>query len=140
MATGTDQRTISEGITAAGFSHVAIAVTDLAAARHFYCDLLGFDELPRPDFGPGMWLRVGDLQLHFIETDQMPVSGPGFPHFALHVPTAEFEATMDALRRADVPFVRPPRSRVDFGVTVQAAFVTDPAGNVVEFTDVGPFV
>ena len=87
------------GVRIAGYSHVAIAVTDLAAARGFYCDLLGFEEIPRPDFGfPGMWLRVGDLQLHFLETDTMPVPGPGFPHFALHVPTEDYASTMDALR------------------------------------------
>ncbi len=33
-----------------------------------------------------------------------------------------------------------PSERVDFGTTVRAAFVSDPAGNVVELTDVGPLV
>ncbi len=126
-------------VTVAGYSHLAIAVTDLDAARRFYIDLLGFEDLPRPDFGvPGMWLRVGDLQLHFIETDTMPVPGPGFPHFALHVPSDRWAATMDALHTGGVPFVSEPSERVDFGTTVRAAFVSDPAGNVVELTDVGP--
>jgi catechol 2,3-dioxygenase-like lactoylglutathione lyase family enzyme len=125
--------------TVAGYSHLAIVVSDLAAARGFYCDLLGFEELPRPDFGiPGMWLRVGDLQLHFIEHETMPVGGPGFPHFALHVPTDAWDATMAALRGAGVTFVSEPSERVDFGREVRAAFVSDPAGNVVELTDVGP--
>ena len=127
------------GARVAGYSHVAIAVTDLTAARAFYIDLLGFEDLPRPDFGiPGMWLRVGDLQLHFIETDTMPVPGPGFPHFALHVPTDEWDTTMETLRDSGVTFIGEPGSRVDFGRTVLAAFVADPAGNVVELTDVGP--
>jgi glyoxylase I family protein len=127
------------GVRIAGYSHVAIAVTDLAAAHDFYCDVLGFTDLPRPDFGiPGMWLQVGDLQLHFIETDTMPVPGPGFPHFALHVPADEFAATMETLQSAGVTFLGEPNSRVDFGRTVRAAFVTDPAGNVIELTDVGP--
>lgn len=129
------------GVRIAGYSHVAIAVTDLAAARGFYIDLLGFEEIPRPDFGfPGMWLRVGDLQLHFLETDTMPVPGPGFPHFALHVPTDDYTSTMDALREAGVAFVGEPMERLDFGTTkVLQAFVADPAGNVVELTDMGPF-
>jgi len=122
-----------------GYSHVAIAVTDLAAAREFYCDLLGFEDLPRPDLGiPGMWLGVGNLQLHFIETDEMPVPGPGFPHFALYVPTEHFATTMQTLKDAGVAFLAEPSSRVDLGTEVWAAFVTDPAGNVVELTDVGP--
>jgi len=124
-------------ITVRGFSHVAISVTDLDAARAFYCGVLGFDELPRPDLGiPGMWLKVGDLQLHFIETDEMPIPGRGFPHYALHVPTDQFDTTMDALRAEGVAFLGKPSSRVDFGTTVLAAFVNDPAGNVIELTNV----
>ena len=99
-------------IAVTGFSHVAIAVTDLGAAREFYCGVLGFEELPRPDLGiPGMWLKVGALQLHFIETDEMPTPGRGFPHYALHVPTDEFEATIETLRDAGVPFLGEPSSR-----------------------------
>jgi extradiol dioxygenase family protein len=45
---------------------------------------------------------------------------------------------MAALRAAGVPFVSEPSERVDFGRPVHAAFVADPAGNVVELTDVGP--
>ena len=124
-------------IAVTGFSHVAIAVTDLGATRDFYCGVLGFDEIARPDFGfPGMWLRVGNLQLHFVETDQMPTPGNGFPHYALHVPTEEFAETMNTLRSAGVTFLGEPNARVDWGSTVWAAFITDPAGNVVELTNV----
>jgi catechol 2,3-dioxygenase-like lactoylglutathione lyase family enzyme len=130
---------VAAPVAVAGYSHLAIAVTDLTEARAFYIDLLGFTDLPRPEFGvPGMWLRVGDLQLHFIETDTMPIGGPGFPHFALHVPAEGWDATMAALEAAGVPFLSAPSEREDFGVRVRAAFVTDPAGNVVELTDVGP--
>lgn len=132
---------MTTGVTIHGYSHVAIPCTDLAATQAFYCDLLGFDELPRPDFGfPGLWLRVGDLQLHFIEVDDMGPPKPGFPHFALHVPTDAFQPTVATLEAAGVPFVGPPSSRVDFGVEVWAAFVSDPSGNVIELTNVGPLV
>lgn len=125
-------------VTIAGYSHVAISVTDLAAARRFYCDLLGFEELPRPDFGfPGLWLRVGDLQLHLGVVDEMKPSA-GFPHFALYVPTDEFDPTVAALRDAGVTFFGEPSSRDDFGTTVWQAFVTDPSGNVIELTNAGP--
>jgi len=128
------------GAAVAGFSHVAVDVDDLDAAKAFYCGTLGFTELRRPDFGfPGAWLAVGDLQLHLavVEGDRPPAVG--FPHFALHVPADAFEATMAALRDAGVAFLGEPGSRVDFGTTtVRAAFVADPAGNVIELTDVGP--
>jgi glyoxylase I family protein len=125
--------------TVSGYSHVAISVTDLDEARDFYCDVLGFEELPRPDFGfPGLWLRVGTLQLHLGVVDEAPTSGPGFPHFALYVPTEEFDTTIEAVRAAGVKMLGEPSSRVDFGTTVHAAFITDPSGNVIELTDVGP--
>lgn len=122
-----------------GFSHLAIVVTDLDAARTFYCGLLGFTELPRPDLGiAGMWLRVGDLQLHFIESDTMPIPGPGFPHFALHIPSDRWDEVIDELRSSGAPFLGEPTTRSDFGVEVRAAFLRDPSGNTVELTDVGP--
>ncbi|HEY3095696.1 MAG TPA: VOC family protein [Acidimicrobiia bacterium] len=125
--------------TVSGYSHVAISVTDLDAARDFYCDVLGFEELPRPDFGfPGLWLRVGSLQLHLGVAEQPPAPGPGFPHFALYVPSEQFDATIDAVRAAGVKMLGEPSTRVDFGTTVHAAFITDPSGNVIELTDVGP--
>ena len=105
----------------------------------FYCGQLGLSELPRPDFGvPGAWLRTGDLQLHLVETDTMPVPGPGFPHLAFYVPTDRFETTVAELAAGGVEVIAPPHRREDFGVPVWAAFVKDPAGNVVELTDVGP--
>jgi hypothetical protein len=33
-----------------------------------------------------------------------------------------------------------PSERADFGTRVRAAFISDPAGNVIELTDVGPLV
>ncbi len=122
-----------------GYSHVAISVTDLDAARDFYCAVLGFEVLPRPDFGfPGLWLRVGSLQLHLAVADEAPSPGPGFPHFALYVPTDEFDETIESVRAAGVKMLGEPSSRVDFGTPVRAAFITDPSGNVIELTDVGP--
>lgn len=125
--------------TVSGYSHVAISVTDLDEARDFYCDVLGFEVLPRPDFGfPGLWLRVGTLQLHLGVVDEAPSAGPGFPHFALHVPTDEFDATIESMRAAGVKMLGEPSARVDFGTPVRAAFITDPSGNAIELTDVGP--
>jgi glyoxylase I family protein len=122
-----------------GYSHIAISVTDLDEAREFYCDLLGFEVLPRPDFGfPGLWLRVGSLQLHLGVVDEAPSGGPGFPHFALYVPTDEFDATIESVRAAGVKMLGEPSSRVDFGTPVRAAFISDPSGNAIELTDVGP--
>ena len=124
----------------AGYSHANILVTDLSAAHAFYVEKLGFEVLPRPDFGgfPGAWYRVGDLQLHLSVVEEMPDLKGGFPHIALHVPADHFDDTVDLLKSRDVPFVMDTMSREDFGIPVRAAFCKDPDGNVVELTDVGP--
>ena len=125
--------------TIQGYSHLAIVATDVDEVRRFYCDLLGFEELPRPDFGiPGVWLRVGDLQLHVIELKDGGPDTSGARHFALYVPTESFQETMDTLKAAGVEFRGEPRTREDFGKTVLAAMINDPFGNVIELTDIGP--
>ncbi|MDI2125984.1 VOC family protein [Yinghuangia seranimata] len=118
-----------------GYSHIGVGATDLDAARAFYTGLLGFEELPRPDdIGPGMWLRVGDLQLHFVQTDDMPTPGGGLPHIALHVDPADYDPLIAELRAADVPFLIDPFHNGENW----AAFVSDPSGNFVELTTLGP--
>lgn len=123
-----------------GYSHVNLLVDDLAAAHDFYIGKLGFEVLPRPDFGgfAGAWYRIGDLQLHLSVVKEMPDLKGGFPHIALYIEPARFEETIDSLKSQGVPFVMDTMSRVDFGVPVRAAFCKDPSGNVVELTDVGP--
>jgi glyoxylase I family protein len=123
-------------VSVAGYSHLAISVTDIEAARAFYTGIFGFEELRRPDFGfPGMWLKVGDLQLHFVETDEMPTPGKGFPHFALYIPTEDYHDTIRALTEAGVT-VAEPHSRDDWGTTVWQTFLSDPAGNIIELTNI----
>ena len=46
--------------------HYFVRSRDLAKSRDFYCQVLGFEEMPRPDFPfPGYWLGVnGKVQVH----------------------------------------------------------------------------
>ena len=46
--------------------HYFVRAKDLERSRHFYCELLGFEIMPRPDFAfPGYWLGVnGKIQIH----------------------------------------------------------------------------
>lgn len=132
--------TRAPAVTVAGYSHVALMVDDLEAAVAFYRDVLGFSELPRPDFGPGTqgaWLQLGTAQVHLGTVEAM---GPrtGFPHIALHIPARAWDDTIAALEARGVDFPVPPRARDDFGVPVRAAFIRDPAGNMIELTDVDP--
>lgn len=47
-------------------NHYFVRANDLKATRNFYVDVLGFEEMPRPDFPfPGYWLGVGGkIQVH----------------------------------------------------------------------------
>ncbi len=115
--------------------HVAIVVRDAAAARAFYGELLGLEELERPaDVGErfaGAWYRIGLLELHvFEQRDYSPPRAAIGPHIALH--TADFEHTMERLRARGCAFVFGP-GRGDDGVA--RAILRDPTGNVVEITD-----
>src|SRR5262245_14587326 len=65
--------------------HVAIVVRDAAAAREFYGELLGLDELERPaDVAgrfAGAWYQIGAIELHvFEQPDYQPPSVPIGPH------------------------------------------------------------
>jgi catechol 2,3-dioxygenase-like lactoylglutathione lyase family enzyme len=47
-------------------NHFFVRANDLERSRRFYCDVLGLEQMPRPDFGfPGYWLGVGGkIQVH----------------------------------------------------------------------------
>lgn len=54
--------------------HVQISIPVGAEdkAREFYCGLLGFKEIPKPEslaMRGGFWLELGDLQIHFGAED-----------------------------------------------------------------------
>ena len=47
-------------------NHYFVRTNNLDRAKQFYCDVLGFEVMPRPDFPfPGYWLGVnGKIQVH----------------------------------------------------------------------------
>jgi catechol 2,3-dioxygenase-like lactoylglutathione lyase family enzyme len=47
-------------------NHYFVRANDLEATKNFYCDVLGFEVMPRPDFPfPGYWLGAnGKIQVH----------------------------------------------------------------------------
>lgn len=122
-----------------GFRHVSVTVTDLAAAKRFYGEQLGFPELPRPDFDfPGAWYSLGgELQLHLIVNEELvrPEAERAsftvkYPHFA--IAADDVDATAEALSRRGVKV----REHSTPGTGFRQLFVKDPDGNMVEF--IGP--
>jgi len=50
-------------------NHYLIRANDLERTKDFYCEVLGFEVMPRPDFPfPGYWLGVnGRIQVHMAQ-------------------------------------------------------------------------
>jgi len=119
--------------------HVTIVVSDLAATRRFYVDLLGMQEVPRPAFSfQGQWFQAGPTLIHTILA--FDGSGPagmggGFNtrghHVAFLVPDAHQAA--EFLTQQGLSLVSPPKLRPDGAVQV---FVHDPDGHLIELCSV----
>jgi catechol 2,3-dioxygenase-like lactoylglutathione lyase family enzyme len=120
-------------------THVSVTVTDVARAREFYSNVLGFEEIARPAFDfPGIWYSLGgDLQLHIILNDQLvrPATErermvARYPHFALW--TDDGDATAARIEARGLVG----RDVVSGPTGLRQVFVKDPDGNMIEF--IGP--
>ncbi|SMO71751.1 VOC family protein [Melghirimyces algeriensis] len=54
--------------------HVQITIPkgSEAKAQHFYCDIMGLEEIPKPSSlagRGGFWLRLGDMEIHIGTED-----------------------------------------------------------------------
>ncbi|MGJ9383485.1 VOC family protein [Salipaludibacillus sp. CF4.18] len=117
-----------------GLHHVSLCVTDLAKAKEFYGEVLGFAELQRPDFDfSGAWYSLGDQQLHLIvyrESNTLRKenninSRDG--HFAIRV--RDYHQTLSSLKYKGVQVVEKPKSKSGFA----QIFCMDPDHNLIEF-------
>jgi len=56
------------GIEVTALDHVTLNVTGLARAKRFYGELLGLDEIPRPESYTfaGAWYRAGTAVIHLV--------------------------------------------------------------------------
>jgi glyoxylase I family protein len=108
--------------------HVSLNVDDVDAALDFYTGVLGLvARTDRPDFPfGGAWLDAGGQQVHLIEG--RPPAGFG-QHFALQV--EDLDATVAELRERGVEVSDPGPVG-----TSRQAFLSDPAGNLVELHQV----
>ena len=108
-----------------GVHHVSLNVRDVAAARSFYVERLGLEEIPRPAFPfAGAWLRSGGQELHLIE--QKDHEAPEGQHFAFLV--EDVDAAAAELSAAGVKVGGP----IDVPGAGRQAFLRDPSGNLVE--------
>jgi extradiol dioxygenase family protein len=120
--------------------HLAFPVHDLAAARHFYGDVLGCPEGRSADdwvdfdlYGHQLVAhRVGERSVRVVnpvDGDDVPV-----PHFGLLLTPDDWQELAEHLRAAGTDFVIEPHTRFEGEPGEQSTmFVLDPSGNALEF-------
>jgi catechol 2,3-dioxygenase-like lactoylglutathione lyase family enzyme len=99
------------------------------AARHFFGDLLGLEEVPKPaplSARGGCWFALGDRQLHIgVDPDFAPARKA---HLALRVGPAELDDLAARLSSSGAPIAW------DTALPTERRFYsTDPWGNRIEF-------
>ncbi|MBV9946834.1 MAG: VOC family protein [Myxococcales bacterium] len=133
--------------------HVTIPVHDLAAARAFYCDVLGaeymmtidaaalarFGRPPAPADGDGVFhvsvLLAGSTRLDlFQQRSGQPGVTQGHPHYAFRVPPRDILRWKALLEAHHVPTEGP----LQLGPPGQASlYFNDPSGNHLEICCLG---
>lgn len=118
-------------------NHLGRVTKRLAESRRFYCDILGFREIHRPNFDfPGAWLFGYGFQIHLIEN-----SSAGDPtgeiqtradHLALW--TGDMDRVEQLLKEHDVPY----RENFVAKTGVKQFFFRDPDGHHVEVGNYPP--
>jgi catechol 2,3-dioxygenase-like lactoylglutathione lyase family enzyme len=108
---------------------VSVHAHNLEDSVRFYKDLFGMEEIPAPNFPfPVRWLRVGDLQLHLIESEE---AAPRAHHFGLDVD--DFEAAYMKAKELGVVEESGYFSKVyELPDGAVQLYVRDPSGNMIE--------
>lgn len=112
--------------------HVSFAVKDLDASRKFFGDLIGFEELDRPEFSfRGAWYAIGDRQLHLIEQSGAGREVAGrisrSDHMALEV--EDLDQVRQKLEEASIEYSAGGNDHLGFS----QVFCSDPDGHTIEF-------
>jgi len=123
--------------------HVHLHVSDLAEAKRYYCDVLGFDIVTYYG-GSALFVSAGGYHHHLglntwagVGVPPAPERGPGLAYYSVVLPNKEaLDATLDALRRAGAPAERAADGglREERESSDEAWFAKDPFGNRIRFS------
>lgn len=112
-------------------NHVSVLATDIDESAEFYCEVLGMDRVPTPNFEvPVQWVQGRVGQIHLFERDIDPAS---YYHFGVTVD--DFEAVYRRAKADDLfanwddnaegSIYRLPDDAAQM-------YLNDPAGNLLE--------
>lgn len=121
--------------------HLAIPVDDVAKARLFYTQTLGFEEGRSSDHWVDYNFFGHQLVIHYKPKEEAeiytnPVDGKDVPvpHFGVVLDWEQFWEFANVLKAAAIEFIIPPYIRFEGEVGEQATlFFKDPCGNALEF-------
>ncbi|MFA6163302.1 MAG: VOC family protein [Methylobacter sp.] len=114
-------------------NHASLIISDINVSLTFYRDVLGLQQVDRPDLGfPGAWFQLGDQQIHLLElenpdpTTGRPVHGGRDRHVALNVEA--LAPVKDILDKKGIVYTMSISGR-------KALFCRDPDGNAIEIIE-----
>ena len=114
-------------------NHASFIVEDVEKSLGFYRDILGLEQVERPDLGfPGAWLQLGIQQIHLRELDNpdpkegRPVHGGRDRHIALNA--LALAPIQEALDKAGIVYTMSVSGR-------RALFCRDFDANTVEIIE-----
>ncbi|MDE5414550.1 VOC family protein [Alkalihalobacterium chitinilyticum] len=120
-------------ITYKELHHVSLPVTNLERSKIFYREILGLEELDRPNFDfDGAWFQVGKQQIHLIVFPgsemirQKREISTRDAHLAVRV--NEYDKALEWLKKHNVSFKENRYSKSGFA----QIFCTDPDGHIIE--------
>lgn len=127
-------------------NHLAIIVSDVGRSAQFYSNVLGFQQIRRPNFDKhGAWFTMGNLELHLIKGIPIVHSGDDLIVGHISIDVKDIGKVPSALRKLRVPFrqnVSVPKgkdsgkkgtnSEKDSEGIVRQYFIRDPDGYYVE--------
>jgi catechol 2,3-dioxygenase-like lactoylglutathione lyase family enzyme len=117
------------------YDHFALEVQDLQKVGDYYGKVLMLEEIPHPSEPTGFrWFRIhGNMQLHLIGKDTVPVENRKSEHLCLSV--SDLDAFIAHLEKSQVPYWDWPgkKGAVTFRADgVRQIYLKDPESNWIE--------
>lgn len=127
-------------------NHIAIIVSDVGRSAAFYSQVMGFQQIRRPDFDRyGAWFTMGNVELHLIKGEPLVHDGKDLIVGHISIETEDIDKVPEILQRMGIKYrqnVSVPKGVMKTGATtnddkssnmiIKQYFFTDPDGYWIE--------